>query len=198
MSVHEHDPNRPYWFERRTHSEHFEIHFLHFEAKTPNATWFEVPKECKNATDIEGNVISVTGVPEKLSPLVTIGNMKNDVCSIAVKTAVGIAKDDCVYTYGGNGPCNSNGGYDNDGIMAASFAHAGVFIPRLVAEQQENGSGCVGGIRPADLLFSGTPATHVAMVIGDNMIAECPVSGARCHITTLDLSRFDGSCRRYC
>lgn len=192
VSVHEEHPNRPYWFERRSHSEHFEIHFARFEDKAPNATWFVVPDICKNASDITS-----VSVPEKLSPLVTVGNMVGDVCRTAVSAAVVIAKNDCPYTYGGNGPCSN--GYDNDGMMATAFSRAGVYIPRLVTQQQENGNGCSGGARAGDLLFVNNPATHVAMVIDHDLIAECPLDGTNCRLASMgDISRFDGGCRRYC
>jgi cell wall-associated NlpC family hydrolase len=192
VSVHEQHPNRPYYFQRRSNTEHFEIHFLHFEDKKANSSWFDVPSECKNATELT----DVT-LPLKESPLVATGVRPVDgVCVAAVNNAITIAKQDCPYIYGGNGPCGQ--GYDNDGLIASAFASAGVFVPRLVSEQQENGNGCSGGVQLGDLIFQGSPATHVAIVIGNGMVAECPLDGHSCRLSDVDFNTFNGGCRRYC
>jgi len=190
VSVGENQPNRPYFFSRRSATEHFEIHFISFDLHKPNASWFDVPKECKNATDF----LEIPR-PAKESPQIVLGPL-GGVCNAAVDAVLSLAKPGCPYIYGGNGPCAS--GFDNDGLVTKAYALAGRVIPRLVAEQQEGGEGCVGGVQPGDLLFEGSPATHVAMALGNGMIAECPLSGDVCRITLQPFGGFNGGCRRYC
>jgi hypothetical protein len=192
VSVSETHADRPYYFSRVSSTENFEIHFITFETRKPNASWFDVPDVCKNKTGID---ISEFTRVKKDVPQILLGPL-NGICPTAIESAIQIAKSDCPYAFGGIGPCAT--GFDNDGFVAKAFADGGRLIPRDVDEQQAGGDGCVGGVRPGDLLFVGSPAYHVAMALGNGMIAECPWSGERCHITTLDESRFDGGCRRYC
>jgi len=132
----------------------------------------------------------------KQSPQVLIGNL-GGVCPRAVESVLQLVAQDCPYVYGGNGPC-SGSGFDNDGLMAKAFALAGVAIPRDLANQRENGDGCVGGAQPGDLIFPSS--THVAMYLGNGLVAECPVAvpGAICRVAPFAAEAFNGVCRRYC
>jgi len=188
VSVGETAPNRVFYYQRRSSTDHFEIHFMVWETRKPNATWFDVPHECKNGTTLEVE-------ESKESPLVMLGAMEG-VCEAAANAATSFAKQQCTNVYGGNGPCGGVSGLDADGIIAKSFALAGLFVPRTTRLLQEGGGGCVGGARRGDVLFVGSPATHVAMYLGGGMIAECPTSGENCRLSQVT-GAFDG-CRRYC
>jgi len=188
VSVHEQHPNRPYYFSRHHGRDRFEIHYVTFETRTPNDTWFHVPDACKNATISIADLKAMKPVPQ-----VMIGRL-GGVCSAAVEFAVEAAKTAAPYIFGDIGTI----GYDNDGLIAASFAKAGVMVPRNIDDLQVGGSACQAGVRPGDVLFVGQPATHVALAVGNNLIAECPLTGENCRIAPLDVSVYNGGCRRYC
>jgi len=50
VAVAEHNANRPHYFARRSATEHRTYHLITFSTFAPNATWFNVPDLCKNAT----------------------------------------------------------------------------------------------------------------------------------------------------
>ncbi|HYB16501.1 MAG TPA: NlpC/P60 family protein [Streptosporangiaceae bacterium] len=81
----------------------------------------------------------------------------------------------CPYVYGGTGPCHL--GYDCSGLAQASWAAAGVAIPRDTYEQwaalQHIPS---SAIQPGDLLYYNAEG-HVAIYVGDGYIIDAPVPG---------------------
>ena len=70
--------------------------------------------------------------------------------------------------------------------MQQSYAHAGVALPRVAADQARTGQEVrAEDIRPGDLiaiegsLGSPTRAGHIGMYVGRGMVVEAPYTGAR-------------------
>lgn len=90
----------------------------------------------------------------------------------------------CPYVYGATGPCSS--GYDCSGLTMASWAYAGVSIPRVSYSQMSSlpavplhnsaGNFTTAYLQPGDILgFAGN--SHVGMYIGGGMLVDAPVPG---------------------
>ncbi len=85
------------------------------------------------------------------------------------------------YKYGGNGPDS----YDCSGLTKASFAAAGVSIPRTAkAQYGASTKVSMSDIQPGDLVFYGN-MSHVAIYIGNGQIVEAPSSGGSVRVTSL-------------
>ncbi|WP_229053563.1 C40 family peptidase [Aeromicrobium sp. Leaf350] len=85
------------------------------------------------------------------------------------------------YRYGGNGPDS----YDCSGLTKASFAAAGVSLPRTArtqygASQQIS----MSDIQPGDLVFYGD-MSHVAIYLGNGQVVEAPSSGSSVRVASL-------------
>jgi cell wall-associated NlpC family hydrolase len=98
------------------------------------------------------------------------------------------------YVWGGTGP----GGYDCSGLMVASWAAAGVSIPR-VSYAQMSGLPAVplSQIQPGDILgFAGN--SHVGMYVGGGYLIDAPVPGQTVQKVALSgwyRSELDGAVR---
>ena len=75
---------------------------------------------------------------------------------------------------------------DCSSLMQQSYAHAGVALPRVAADQARTGQEVrAEDIRPGDLiaiegsLGSATRAGHIGMYVGRGMVVEAPYTGAR-------------------
>jgi peptidoglycan DL-endopeptidase CwlO len=81
----------------------------------------------------------------------------------------------CPYVYGGTGPCPL--GYDCSGLAQASWAAAGVAIPRDSYEQwAELPHVSLSAIEPGDLLIYNGEG-HVAIYVGGGYIIDAPQTG---------------------
>jgi cell wall-associated NlpC family hydrolase len=81
----------------------------------------------------------------------------------------------CPYVYGGTGPCQQ--GYDCSGLAQASWAAAGVAIPRDSYEQwAELPHVSLSAIEPGDLLIYNGEG-HVAIYVGNGYIIDAPQTG---------------------
>lgn len=68
-------------------------------------------------------------------------------------------------------------GFDCSGLVWDVFRTHGVTIPRDTGPQSRGGRAvAAGGLRPGDLVFYGSPATHVAIVAGGGKMIESPDS----------------------
>jgi cell wall-associated NlpC family hydrolase len=89
--------------------------------------------------------------------------------------AFAYAQIGCPYVYGGTGPCPQ--GYDCSGLAYASWAAAGVAIPR---DSYEQWAGLphvsLSSIEPGDLLIYNGEG-HVAMYVGNGYIIDAPHTG---------------------
>jgi cell wall-associated NlpC family hydrolase len=95
------------------------------------------------------------------------------------------------YQWGGTcrdpfGP-SATGRCDCSSLMQQAYAHAGVSLPRVAADQARVGAEVTNpaDIRPGDLiaiagsLGSPTRAGHIGMYVGRGMVVEAPYSGAK-------------------
>ena len=82
-------------------------------------------------------------------------------------------------------------GFDCSGLCQWAYSKAGVSIPRVAAGQQ---SFChsipKSALSPGDLVFTGTPAHHVVMSIGNGRVVAAPHTGAKVQIESLDGNGF--------
>jgi len=103
------------------------------------------------------------------------------------------------YLFGGTGP----DAWDCSGLTQASYASAGVALPRTAAEQWFAGShpGSMAALEPGDLVFYAfslsDPATihHVGLYIGDGLMIEAPHTGTVVRIASINRSDYFGATR---
>jgi cell wall-associated NlpC family hydrolase len=76
------------------------------------------------------------------------------------------------YLWGGT----SAWGFDCSGLVWNVFRTLGKTVPRDADAQAERGKRVTGALRPGDLVFYGSPVTHVAIVAGKGMMVESPDS----------------------
>ncbi|MFT4299026.1 MAG: C40 family peptidase [Aeromicrobium sp.] len=85
------------------------------------------------------------------------------------------------YRYGGTGPDS----YDCSGLTQASFAAAGISIPRTArAQYQASTKVSMSDIQPGDLVFYGN-MSHVAIYLGNGQIVEAPSTGGVVRVTSM-------------
>jgi cell wall-associated NlpC family hydrolase len=77
------------------------------------------------------------------------------------------------YVYGGT----TTAGFDCSGYTQYVFAKLGTNLPRT-AEDQRQAVTAVSNPQPGDLVFFGSPAYHVGIYAGNNMMWNSPHSGA--------------------
>jgi cell wall-associated NlpC family hydrolase len=100
------------------------------------------------------------------------------------------------YKYGGAGPA----AYDCSGLAEASYAAAGVSIPRTSQDQYKQGQKVAASARqPGDLVFynNSTAPTHVAMYLGNNQIIESLKPGTNVRIDSVAYPGAPVGYRRY-
>jgi len=104
------------------------------------------------------------------------------------------------YVWGGSGPSV----FDCSGLTQWSYAHAGIGLPRVAADQYNVGTHVgLDQLQPGDLLFWATdtsdPATihHVAMYVGGGMMLAAPHTGDVVKIEPVYLSGYIGATRPY-
>lgn len=66
------------------------------------------------------------------------------------------------YVWGDEGP----NAFDCSGLIQYLYAKVGIKLPRTAAQQQAAAAPVNGSPQPGDLVFWGTPATHVGLYIG--------------------------------
>lgn len=76
------------------------------------------------------------------------------------------------YLWGGT----SAWGFDCSGLVWDVFRALGKTVPRDSGPQSAFGRAVTGTLRPGDLVFYGSPATHVAIFAGGGMMVELPDS----------------------
>lgn len=102
------------------------------------------------------------------------------------------------YVWGATGP-NS---FDCSGLTQWAYAHAGITLPRVAADQYNSGPHpSLSNLEPGDLLFWATntsdPATihHVAMYIGRGLMIAAPHTGENVQIQPVYMTGFIGATR---
>lgn len=85
------------------------------------------------------------------------------------------------YLWGGT----SAWGFDCSGLVWDVFHALGKTVPRDTGPQSRAGKRVTGALRPGDLVFYGSPATHVAIVAGNGMMIESPDSAHSVRVVPL-------------
>ena len=76
------------------------------------------------------------------------------------------------YVYGGTTPA----GFDCSGLTQYVYRKAGISLPRTASAQQRVGTR-VSNPQPGDLVFYGSPAYHVGIFTGGDMMIDSPRTG---------------------
>ncbi|WP_446666606.1 C40 family peptidase [Flexivirga sp. B27] len=77
------------------------------------------------------------------------------------------------YVWGGSTPSQ---GFDCSGLTSYVYKQAGMYIPRT-ASQQQSYMKRTSSPQPGDLVFFGSPAYHVGIYLGNNMMIAAPKPG---------------------
>lgn len=85
------------------------------------------------------------------------------------------------YVWGAEGP----NAFDCSGLMQYIFAQVGISLPRVAAAQQSATQPVAGSPQPGDLVFYGTPATHVGLYLGGGRMIDAPHAGATVRVTSV-------------
>lgn len=101
------------------------------------------------------------------------------------------------YVWGGESV--AEGGFDCSGLMQRIFKDTlGVELPRVARDQQNFGEPIpLEDIKPGDLVFWNTPATHVALYLGDGKIMEAANPQAGLRVRDVRLSELSSARRVY-
>lgn len=94
--------------------------------------------------------------------------------------AYGLAEIGKPYHYGDEGP----NAFDCSGLMQFIFGKAGIKLPRTAAQQQSVATRVSNPV-PGDLVFYGSPATHVALYLGAGRMLAAPHTGANVRIQSV-------------
>lgn len=119
---------------------------------------------------LDGSGIAGIGVqpPPGLGPVVATGRA-------ALAVAFARAQVGKPYVWGATGP----GSYDCSGLVQASWAAAGVALPRTTYEQINAGQRVsTADLQPGDLVFYYPGVTHVGLYVGNGEIVHAPHPGA--------------------
>jgi hypothetical protein len=81
------------------------------------------------------------------------------------------------YSYGSEGP----NAFDCSGLIQWVYSHVGIDLPRTAAAQQ-SATKPTETPRPGDLVFWGSPAHHVGLVIGGGKMIAAPHTGAKVQV----------------
>lgn len=122
----------------------------------------------------------------------------NDIAAGAIAAARTRLGDD--YVWGATGPDT----FDCSGLTQWAYAHVGIQLPRVAADQYNAGAHvALDSLQPGDLLFWATdirnPVTihHVAMYLGAGMMIAAPHTGDVVKIQPVYLSGYIGATRPY-
>jgi cell wall-associated NlpC family hydrolase len=80
------------------------------------------------------------------------------------------------YRWGGEDPAT---GMDCSGLVQYVYGSLGIDLPRVAADQSQAGErvASLDQARPGDLVFFGSPATHVGIYVGDGKMIDAPRAG---------------------
>jgi cell wall-associated NlpC family hydrolase len=120
----------------------------------------------------------------------------NNIVSMAIAAAR--AQLGVPYVWGGTSPS----GFDCSGLTQWAYAHAGIQLPRVAADQYNAGPHpALTALLPGDLLFWATdtsnPATihHVTMYIGNGLMIAAPHTGTDVQVQPVYMQGFIGATR---
>jgi cell wall-associated NlpC family hydrolase len=90
------------------------------------------------------------------------------------------------YVFGADGLTT----WDCSGLTMRAFQSAGVSLPHSSAAQFRYGKLISrSSLKPGDLVFFGSPISHVGIYLGGNKMVHAPRSGSRVKVATMDMGR---------
>jgi cell wall-associated NlpC family hydrolase len=90
------------------------------------------------------------------------------------------------YVFGADGLTT----WDCSGLTMRAFQAAGVSLPHSSAAQFRYGKLISrSNLKPGDLVFFGSPISHVGIYLGGNKMVHAPRSGSRVKVATMDMGR---------
>ncbi len=90
------------------------------------------------------------------------------------------------YVFGADGLTT----WDCSGLTMRAFQTAGVSLPHSSAAQFRYGKLISrSNLKPGDLVFFGSPISHVGIYLGGNKMVHAPRSGSRVKVATMDMGR---------
>ncbi len=97
------------------------------------------------------------------------------------------------YVWGGASPS----GFDCSGLTMYVYAQMGVYLPHSAAAQLYSGTPVsYSQLAPGDLVFFGSPISHVGIYIGGGSMIHAPYEGAVVSITSVGaVGGYSGACR---
>ena len=80
--------------------------------------------------------------------------------------------------------------WDCSGLTMRAFRTSGVSLPHSSAAQFRYGKSVSrSNLKPGDLVFFGTPISHVGIYLGGGKMVHAPRSGSRVKVATMDMGR---------
>ena len=80
--------------------------------------------------------------------------------------------------------------WDCSGLTMRAFQTSGVSLPHSSAAQFRYGKSVSrSNLKPGDLVFFGTPISHVGIYLGGGKMVHAPRSGSRVKVATMDMGR---------
>ena len=147
-------------------------------------------EEKKEANKYKAQIAAATESVSKISDSVPKYIPSRGATNISSNSIVAYAANfiGTPYVYGGNGPES----FDCSGFTKYVFAHFGVGLNRVAADQARQGTS-VSDLQPGDLVFFGSTLStihHVGIYVGNGCYIHAPHTGSTVQISPLDRSDF--------
>jgi cell wall-associated NlpC family hydrolase len=145
-------------------------------------------QQSSGATTVSGSTTDAPSTSDTSS-----GTTSDDYATQAAK-AIAFARDQIgkPYVWGATGP-NS---YDCSGLTQASWAAAGVSLPRTTWDQVKVGTRvATEDLQPGDLVFFWDDISHVGLYIGDGQMIHAPKPGTNVRVESIYYMPIYGSVR---